>query len=139
MSALDVFTKRALFRRLWLFAVGLLLGYAYITGFIEDLYITPATIGVLIGLLSAKPSWGVINSILVMFGLITSILVIVMAQNIGIGAHGTLELYRDLIANSFVAGLLPMMGLLPGLLVGFVVRFLFLFLRSRERERMQSK
>lgn len=135
MSALDVFTKRIWFRRLWLIAVGILLGLGFFYGFLEDLYKTPALLGLLIGLLSHKILWGIINGLIVMFSMILAIIVVVLSGNLGSGDPIIWEVYRDLIAQSFVAGAMPMVALIPCVFLGYIVRYLFLFLRSREKER----
>lgn len=133
MSALDVFTKRLWFRRLWLIAVGILLGLGYFYGFIDDLYKTPALLGILIGILSHKILWGVINSLIIMFSMIFAIVIVVLSGNLGSGDPVIWEMYRDLIGQSFVAGAMPMVALVPCVFIGYAIRFLFLYLRDREK------
>lgn len=109
------------------------MGLGYFYGFIDDLYKTPALLGLLIGLLSQKILWGVVNGLIIMFSMIFVIVIVVLAGNLGSGDPIVWDMYRDLIGQSFVAGAMPMVSLIPSVFLGYGLRLLFLYLRDREK------
>ena len=131
MSALNALTRNPIFRRLWLFAVGLFLAYGYWYDFIGDIVATPALLGVLIGLLSDRVITAFINALILFFGYIFAIVALALAGNLGSGDPIVWDYYEDLIANTFVAGTMPLVTLIPALTVGLFLRYLFLLLKKK--------
>jgi hypothetical protein len=133
VSALNALTRSPLFRRLWLFAVGLLLAYGYWYDFIGDIIITPALIGVLVGMLSDRIVSAFINMLIILFGYVAAIVILAVAGNLGSGEPFVWDYYQWLIADTFIAGSVPLLTLMPALTIGQLIRYGFLLALKKTR------
>jgi hypothetical protein len=126
MSSLHLFAQKKWFRRLWLIALGLLLGYAYVFNYTDDVMMVPAGLGLIIGMLSASLLMALINTVIVLISYVAGILVFILAGNLGAGQPLILDFYLEQTANIFVIATTPMYAWIPALLCGLVLRYFLL-------------
>jgi hypothetical protein len=126
MSSLFLFSQKKWFRRLWLIGLGLVLGYGYAFGFIDDVVLIPAGLGFIVGILSQSLLASLINTVIVLISYVVGIIIFIGAGNLGSGLPFVFDFYQEQIANAFVIATTPIYCWIPAMLVGLVARYFLL-------------
>jgi hypothetical protein len=111
--------------------VGLLMGYGYGWGVIEDVVLPPAGLGLIVGILSHSLLGALINTVIVIISYVGLVLIFAMAGNWGSGEPFVFEYYHELIAHAFVVSTYPLFTWFPAMMIGLVIRFFLLKLQKR--------
>ena len=119
----QLFERRWL-RRLYMIFLGLLLGFYYFFLKVDDMFLTPFLVAFLVGLFSYSALVATVNTLIVLFSMIATVLVASLAQYFGAGESINWEAIFWLLSQAFLLALIPLITWMPGLFAGYFTRYL---------------
>lgn len=104
--------------------IGLALGFFYFFLKMDDIFITPFLVALLVGLFSHSLLVATVNTLIVLFSMMATVLVASISQNFGAGEAFNWEQHLWILTNVFMLATIPLITWIPGLFFGYGMRYL---------------